>query len=64
MGASSSERTFGIGIQGVVKNNKTSEIISTFDTYQRYGTLENTIWALSRVIIADIKYDNIKQAPK
>lgn len=64
LGAMSSVSTFGLGIQGVVKNNKTSEIISTFDTYKQFGTLENTIWALSRVIIADIKYDNSKEALK
>lgn len=51
-----SERTIGIGIQGVVKNNKTSEILSKFDEFQHYGTLDNTLWALSRKVIYGAQY--------
>lgn len=51
------ERTFGIGIQGSVKNNKTSDTVSKFDSYQHYGTLNNTLWALSRKAIYGAQYD-------
>lgn len=53
-----SERTFGIGIQGLVKKNITSETVFIFDDYQHYSTLNNTLWALSRKVLYGAQYVN------
>jgi len=55
-GPTSSGRTFGLGVQGTIVDNKTSKIISTFDMYQHESTLEKTMFTMFRDITHDINY--------
>lgn len=55
-GATSTARTFGIGVQGVIKENKTSEVISNFEDFQHYSSLQKTFYNLADVVIDGAKY--------
>jgi hypothetical protein len=56
IGRSHASRTFGVGIECSIRDNKTSAILSKYEGYERPTLLEDTLYFLSRNVIQGIRY--------
>lgn len=56
IGRGVSSRTFGVGIESKIRDNKTSVIVSKYEGYENPTLLEDTLYFLSRKVIQGIKY--------